>query len=45
MDFIVKLLKLKDPIIKEEYDAILVLMDRLIKYSHMILFKEKYTAE
>ena len=45
MDFIVKLLKLKDPIIKEEYDAILVLVDRLTKYSHMILFKEKYTAE
>ena len=45
MDFIVKLLKLKDPITKEEYDAILILMDRLIKYSHMIPFKEKYTAE
>ena len=30
---------------KEEYDTILVLINRLIKYSHMILFKEKYTAE
>ena len=45
MDFIVKLLKLKDPITKEEYDVILVLVDRLTKYLHLIPFKEKYTAE
>ena len=45
MDFIVKLLKLKDLIIKEEYDIILVLIDRLTKYLYLILFKEKYTVE
>ena len=45
MDFIVKLLKLKDPTTKEEYDIILVLVDRLTKYLYLILFKEKYTAE
>ena len=44
MDFIVKLLKLKDPTTKEEYDTILVLVDRLTKYLYLILFKEKYTA-
>ena len=45
MDFIVKLLKSKDPTTKEEYDTILVLVDRLTKYSYLIPFKEKYTAE
>ena len=45
MDFIVKLLILKDPVIREEYDIILVIVDRLIKLLYLILFKEKYTAE
>ena len=45
MDFIVKLLILKDPVIQEEYDTILVIVDRLIKLSHLVLFNEKYTAE
>ena len=45
MDFIIKLLKLKDPLTKEEYDAILVIVDRLTKYSYLIPFKEIYTAE
>ena len=45
MDFIVKLLILKDPVIQEEYNIILVIVDRLIKLSHLIPFKEKYTAE
>ena len=45
MDFIVKLPKSKDPLTKEEYDAILVIVDRLTKYSHLIPFKETYTAE
>ena len=45
MDFIVKLPISKDPVIREEYDAILVIVDRLIKLSHLILFNEKYTAE
>ena len=45
MDFIVKLLKSKDPVIQEEYDTILVLVDRLTKLSHLIPFSKKYTAE
>ena len=45
MDFIVKLLILKDPVIQEEYDIILVIVDRLTKLLYLILFKEKYTVE
>ena len=45
MDFIVKLLISKDPVIKEEYDTILVIVDRFIKLLYLVLFKEKYTAE
>ena len=45
MDFIVKLLILKDPVTQEEYDAILVMVDRLTKLSHLIPFNEKYMAQ
>ena len=45
MDFIVKLLISKDPVIQEEYDTILVIVDRLIKLLHLVPFNEKYTAE
>ena len=45
MDFIVKLPELKDPTIKEKYDVILVMVDRLTKYLHIILFKESYLVE
>ena len=45
MDFIVKLLISKDPVIQEEYDAILVIVDRLTKLLYLIPFNEKYTAE
>ena len=45
MDFIVKLLILKDPVIHEKYDTILVIVDRLTKLSHLIPFNKKYTAE
>lgn len=45
MNFIIKLSKSKDLITKKEYDAILIIVDRLIKYSHIIVFKEKYTAK
>ena len=42
IDFIVKLLRSKDLIIKEEYNTILVIIDSFTKYSHMILFKITY---
>jgi hypothetical protein len=40
LDFVVKLLLSKDPIIGVEYDSILVVTDRLIKYIYMILYLE-----
>ena len=45
MDFITKLLKSKDLIITEVYDAIMIIIDRLMKYVIMLPFKEKYNAE
>ena len=45
MDFIVKLPISKDPVTQEEYDAILIIVDRLTKLLHLIPFNEKYTAE
>ena len=45
MDFITKLLKSKDLIITEVYDAIIVIVDRLTKYVIILPFKEKYNAE
>jgi len=31
--------------IEEKYDLILIMIDKLIKYSHIIACKEKFTAE
>ena len=45
MDFITKLLKSKDLITTEVYDAIMVIIDRLTKYAIILPFKEKYNAE
>ena len=45
MDFIIKLLKFKDSATIIEYDSILMIVNRLIKYSHIISFKEKFTAK
>ena len=45
MDFITKLLKSKDLITIEVYDAIIVIIDRLIKYIIILPFKEKYNTE
>ena len=40
MDFIVKLLRLKDFITMKKYNAILIIVDRLTKYFYIILFKK-----
>ena len=32
-------------ITKKNYDAILIMIDRLTKYSYMIFFRKKYTAK
>jgi len=41
----VKLLKSKDLVTRVTYDLIIVIIDKLTKYSILILFKELYIAE
>ena len=45
MNFILKLSKSEDSITEVTYDSILMIVDRLIKYSHLILFKESYLVD
>jgi len=45
IDFITKLPLLIDLLTETDYDAILVIVDRLTKYSHLIPFKEIYNTE
>jgi hypothetical protein len=45
LDFVVKLLLSQDPITGVEYDSILVITDRLIKYTYIILYLEASIAE
>jgi hypothetical protein len=45
LDFVVKLLLLRDLIIGIEYDFILVITDRLIKYTYIILYFKVNIAE
>ena len=42
---IVKLLKLKDPTIGVEYNAILVVVDKYTKWGYFIVYIEEITAE
>jgi len=39
------LLKSTNLATEEKYDSILIMIDKLIKYSHIIACKEKFTAE
>ena len=45
MDFIVKLPLSKDTVPNIKYDSIIVVVDRLTKYAHFILWKEKRNAK
>ena len=45
MNFIIKLSKSKNSTNEKTYDTILVMIDRLIKYCHIIFFKEIYNVE
>ena len=45
MNFIIKLSKSRNSTNEEAYNAILVMIDRLIKYCHIISFKETYNVE
>jgi hypothetical protein len=45
LDFVIKLLLLQDLIIRVEYNFILVITDRLTKYTYMILYLEASIIE
>ena len=45
MNFIIKLSKSEKLIIEITYDSILMIVNKLIKYSYLILFKESYSAD
>jgi hypothetical protein len=45
LDFVVKLLLLRDPITGIKYNSILVVTDRLIKYTYIILYLEASIVE
>jgi len=45
MNFITKLPTSTNLAIEERYDSILVMVDKLTKYSHIIACKEKFIAE
>ena len=44
MDFVVKLPRSEDPVTKVKYDSILVVVDKLTKYAHLILWRETGTV-
>ena len=44
-DFIIKLLKLEDPITRQIYNIILVIVDKLIKQGYFIVYIEEISAE
>ncbi len=45
MDFIVKLPRSEDPVTGNKYDSILVMIDRLTKYSHFVPCNETINAK
>ena len=45
MNFIIKLSESEELITEVTYDSILMIIDKLIKYSHLISFKESYSAD
>ena len=45
MNFIIKLLKLKNLTIEDKYNSILIIINKLIKYSHIIVCKKKFTTK
>ncbi len=42
MDFVVKLLKLKDLVTRDIFNLIIVIINKLIKYTILIPYKEIY---
>ena len=45
LDFVIKLPLSKEPIIKTEFDSILIIVNRLIKWGTFIPYKKLSTAE
>jgi len=45
MNFIIKLLKSTNLAIEDKYNSILMMINKLIKYSHIIACKEKFIAK
>ena len=45
MDFIIKLLKSKNSMIKTLYGSIIIVIDKLTKYIHFILFKTNFNTK
>ena len=44
MDFVVKLPKSRDPATQDTFDSIIVIVDKLTKYTIIVPFKESYKA-
>ena len=45
MDFIMKLSKSKNETTEVIYDSILIIMNKIFKYAHFIVFKETYNTK
>ena len=45
LDFMIKLLLFKKPIIRIKFDSILIIINRLIKWGTFIPYKKSSTAE
>jgi len=45
MNFIIKLLKLTNLVIKDKYNSILIMIEKLIKYLYIIACKEKFITK
>ena len=45
MNFIIKLFKSKNLTTKIQYDFILIIINNVIEYSHVLLYKEKHQDE
>ena len=45
MNFIIKLLKLTNLATRDKYNLILIIINKLIKYLHIIACKEKFIAK
>ena len=44
-DFIVKLLKLKDPITRQEYNSIFIIIDKFTKWGYFIAYIKEILAK